>query len=38
MLKLLWDNRFKRAFRKLIKNKPEFQERVINALYVLTGL
>ncbi|MGD1703373.1 type II toxin-antitoxin system YafQ family toxin [Dapis sp. BLCC M229] len=35
MMKIVWDNRFKRAFRKLIKKKPEFQERIINALYLL---
>ena len=34
-MKIVWDNRFKRAFRKLIRKNPEFQERIINALYLL---
>ena len=32
-MKIIWDNRFKRALRKLIKKDPEFQGQMINALY-----
>ena len=35
MMKIVWNNRFKRAFRKLIKKNPELQEKIINALYLL---
>ncbi|OKH37340.1 plasmid stabilization protein [[Phormidium ambiguum] IAM M-71] len=34
-MKIVWDNRFKRAFRKIIKKNPEFQDRIINVLYLL---
>ena len=36
-MKIVWSNSFKRAFRKLIKKKPEFQDRIINALYLLSN-
>lgn len=35
-MKIVWDNRFKRAFRKLIKKNPEFQERIISILNLLS--
>ncbi|NEQ39260.1 MAG: type II toxin-antitoxin system mRNA interferase toxin, RelE/StbE family [Okeania sp. SIO3I5] len=35
MRKIVWNNRFQRAFRKLIKKNPELQEKIINALYLL---
>ena len=37
MIKIVWDNRFKRAFRKLIKKNHELRERIINVLYLLAN-
>ena len=36
-MKIVWDNRFKRAFRKLIKKNPELRERITNVLYLLAN-
>lgn len=36
-MKIVWNNRFKRAFRKLIKKNPELQERIIDTLKVLSN-
>lgn len=36
-MKVIWDNRFKRAFRKLIKKHPELQEKIIDTLEVLSS-
>ncbi len=35
-MKIVWDNRFKRAFRKLIKKNPEMSDRIINVLNLLS--
>ncbi|MDY6804875.1 MAG: type II toxin-antitoxin system mRNA interferase toxin, RelE/StbE family [Cyanobacteriota bacterium] len=36
-MKIVWDNRFKRAFRKLIKKNLALRERIINVLYLLAN-
>ena len=36
-MKIVWDNRFKRAFRKVIKKNPEFQDRIITVLDLLSN-
>ncbi|WP_231506099.1 type II toxin-antitoxin system RelE/ParE family toxin [Planktothrix serta] len=36
MMKIVWDNSFKRAFRKLIKKNPEMSDRIINVLNLLS--
>jgi addiction module RelE/StbE family toxin len=35
-MKIVWDNRFKRAFRKIIKKNPEISDRIINVLTLLS--
>ncbi|MBW4683141.1 MAG: type II toxin-antitoxin system mRNA interferase toxin, RelE/StbE family [Microcoleus vaginatus WJT46-NPBG5] len=35
-MKIVWDNRFKRAFRKFIKKNPEMSDRIINVLTLLS--
>lgn len=35
-MKIVWDNRFKRAFRKFIKKNPEMSDRIINVLSLLS--
>lgn len=34
-MKIVWNNRFKRAFKKLIKNNLELQNKITNALILL---
>jgi mRNA-degrading endonuclease YafQ of YafQ-DinJ toxin-antitoxin module len=36
-MKIVWNNRFKRAFKKLIKRNPELQNRITNVLILLGG-
>ncbi len=36
MMKIVWDSRFKRAFKKLIKKNPEIRDRIINVLNLLS--
>jgi mRNA interferase YafQ len=36
MMKIVWDNHFKRAFKKFVKKNPDFQEKIINVLEVLS--
>jgi addiction module RelE/StbE family toxin len=36
-MKIVWDNRFKRAFRKIIKKNPEMSDRIINVLNLLSN-
>ena len=35
-MKIVWDNHFKRAFKKFVKKNPDFQERIINVLDILS--
>jgi addiction module RelE/StbE family toxin len=35
-MKIVWDNHFKRAFKKFVKKNPDFQEKIINVLEVLS--
>ncbi len=35
MMKVVWNNSFKKAFRKLIKKNPHLQNKVINILNLL---
>lgn len=34
-MKIVWDNSFKRAFRKLVKKNPEMGDKIINVLKLL---
>jgi addiction module RelE/StbE family toxin len=34
-MKIVWDNSFKRAFRKLVKKNPEMGDRIVNVLKLL---
>ncbi len=34
-MKVVWNNNFKKTFKKLIKNNPEFQNKVTNILILL---
>jgi addiction module RelE/StbE family toxin len=34
-MKVVWNNRFKRAFKKLIKKNPELKNQITNALILL---
>ena len=31
-MKIVWDNHFKRAFKKFVKKNPDFREKIINVL------
>ncbi len=35
MIKVVWNNSFKKAFRKLIKKNPNLQNKIIDVLNIL---